>query len=391
MSAAAPRVAVAGVARTPFYRRGQSDPQSRVEMACGAILAALDDAGLSADDLEGFVHMSGGMDSALLAQVLGVPDVKFSVTLTGGGGASAGTLGVAAAAIQSGQARVVVVVRAMKQGVVHFGAAFAPGMKREVAPEADFYSTAGLISPGQMFALIARRHMHKYGVRREDFGAIAVAFRQHAQTRPDALRKTPLTLDDYLATPLLADPLCRHDFCLENDVALAVVLVAEDLAADRPHSPVWVAAAEHGGAGRWGQGEEWMGMPEEIFDTAGHRTIARRVYAKTGLGPKDIDVALIYDNFTSNVLLQLEDYGFADVGGGGELVSSGAISWPNGSIPVNTHGGQLSEGFSSGISHVIEGVEQLRGTAINQVAGAEVALVTGGAAAIPTSAAILTK
>jgi acetyl-CoA acetyltransferase len=132
-------------------------------------------------------------------------------------------------------------------------------------------------------------------------------------------------------------------------------------------------------------------MPEEIFDTSGHRPIAERLYRKTGLGPGDVDVALIYDNFSSNVLLQLEDYGFAKVGEGGDFVSSGAIRWPEGSLPINTHGGQLSEGFTSGIGNILEGVEQLRGTAINQVVGAEVALVTGAAAAIPVSGAILTK
>jgi acetyl-CoA acetyltransferase len=391
MASSQPRVAIAGVARTPFYRRGESEPQTQIELACKAILAALADAGLSPRDLEGFVHMSGGLDSALLAQTLGVTEVKLTTTLTGGGGAAAGTLSVAAAGIKAELAKVVVVVRSMKQGVVHFGASFAPGMNHDGAAEGDFYRTAGLISPGQMFALIAQRHMHKYGTRREDLGAIAVSLRHNAQTRPDALRKTPLTLDKYMDTPPLASPLCRHDFCLENDVALAVVLVAEDLVPDLRPPPVWVAAAEHGGAGRWGQAEEWMQMPEEIFDTSGHRPIAKRLYEKTQLRPSDIDVALIYDNFTSNVLLQLEDYGFAAIGEGGTFVSSGAIRWPEGSLPLNTHGGQLSEGFSSGISHIIEGVEQLRGTAINQVQGAEVALVTGGAAAIPVSGAILTK
>jgi acetyl-CoA acetyltransferase len=386
-----PKVAIAGIARSRFYRRGESEPQTVIELACKAILAALDDAGISPDDLEGFVHMSGGLDSALLAQTLGVREVKFTVTLTGGGGAAAGTLSVAAAAIKSGSAHVVAIVRSMNQGVVHFGAAFAPGLKRQPTAESDFYTTAGLISPAQMFALMARRHMHKYGTRREDFGAIAVALRKNAQTRPDALRHTPLTLDDYMASPMLADPLCRHDYCVENDVALAVIVVDQDLATDLKHPPVWVAAAEHGGLGRWGQAEEWMQMPEEIFDTSGHRPIAERLYRKTGLGPGDVDVALIYDNFSSNVLLQLEDYGFAKVGEGGDFVSSGAIRWPEGSLPINTHGGQLSEGFTSGIGNILEGVEQLRGTAINQVVGAEVALVTGAAAAIPVSGAILTK
>lgn len=385
-------VAIVGVARTPFYRRGESYPQTQLELACRAIMGALDDAGLTVDDLDGFSYYTGGLDTALLAQTLGIPDVKFTVTTTGGGGASAGSLGVAAAAIQAGLANVVVCVRSMQQGHRRAGAAFAPSTPgAEVAPESDFYLTSGLVGPGQMFALLARRHMHQYKTRREDFAEIVLSSRANAMTRPDALRKTPLTLEQYLAQPLLADPLCRYDFCTENDVAGAVILTAIERARDLRHPVVRVLASEHGGAGRWGQAETWFNMPDEIFASSGHRPVAKRMYARAGITPDDVDVALIYDNFSSNVLLQLEDYGFCETGGGGELMRSGAIRWPGGRIPVNTHGGQLSEGFLAGLSHIIEGVEQLRGTAINQVEGAQIALVTGGAAAIPVSGAVLAR
>jgi acetyl-CoA acetyltransferase len=384
--------AIVGVGRTPFYRRGESAPQTQIELACKAILSALDDAGLTVEELDGFSYYSGGLDTALIAQTLGIPEVTFTTTMTGGGGASAGSLGVAAAAIKAGLASTVVCVRSMQQGVRRAGAAFAPSSQSApVPPESDFYLTSGLVGPGQMFAMLARRHMHLYGTRREDFAEIVLAFRHHAQSRPDALRRSPLTLEEYFDAPLLADPLCRYDFCLENDVASAVILTSAERAADLRHPVVRVAASEHGGSGRWGQAETWFNMPDEYWATAGHRSIAKRLFAKAGVTPSDVDVALIYDNFSSNVLLQLEDYGFADVGGGGELVRSGAIRWPDGRIPVNTHGGQLAEGFSAGMTHVIEGVEQLRGTATNQVAGAQVALVTGGAAAIPTSGAVLTR
>jgi acetyl-CoA acetyltransferase len=384
--------AIVGVARTPYYRRGESYPQTQIELACKAILGALDDAGLSVDDLDGFSYYTGGLDTALIAQILGIPEVTFTTTITGGGGASAGSLGVAAAAIQAGLAKTVVCVRSMQQGRRRAGAAFAPSTPgAEVAPESDFYLTSGLVGPGQMFAMLARRHMYRYQTRREDFAEIVLSSRANAMTRPDALRKTPLTLEQYLVSPLLADPLCRYDFCVENDVAGAVVLTSTERAADLRHPVVRVLASEHGGVGRWGQAETWFNMPDEYFASSGHRSIAKRLYAKAGVGPSDVDVALIYDNFSSNVLLQLEDYGFCDIGGGGELMRSGAIRWPTGQIPVNTHGGQLSEGFLAGMSHIIEGTEQLRGTAINQVENAQIALVTGGAAAIPTSGAVLSR
>jgi acetyl-CoA acetyltransferase len=154
---------------------------------------------------------------------------------------------------------------------------------------------------------------------------------------------------------------------------------------------VYVLASAHGGAGRWGQAISWMNMPEEYFASSGHRPVARRLYEMAGVGPQDIDVALLYDHFTPMVLMQLEDYGFCKVGESGPLVASGAIRWPTGSIPVNTHGGNLSEAYIIGMTHIREAVEQLRGTAINQVEGAELALVTGGPASIPTSGLILRR
>ena len=138
----------------------------------------------------------------------------------------------------------------------------------------------------------------------------------------------------------------------------------------------------------------WFGMPDdETFASSGHKAVADRLYRKAGVTPQDIDVALIYDHFTPMVLMQLEDYGFCKKGEGGPFVLSGAIRYAAerkpGTIPVNTHGGQLSEAYVIGATHIMEGVEQLRGTAVNQVAGAELALVTGGPAALPTSGLIL--
>ena len=231
--------------------------------------------------------------------------------------------------------------------------------------------------------------MHLYGTQREHFAEIAISTRANAIRRPTALRTEPLTLDEYFDARMIADPLCLYDFCMESDGAVAVIVTSAERARDLRHPPAYVLASEHGGQGRWGQSILWMNMPDEMFASSGHRSIARRVYESAGVGPDDIDVALLYDHFSPMVLMQLEDYGFCGRGESGPFVAEGNIRWPDGRIPVNTHGGNLSEVYLIGATHIREGVEQIRGTTVNQVEGAELALVTGGPASIPTSALIL--
>lgn len=390
------RTAIVGVGATPYWRRGESVPLLPMEMAGQAVLAALADAGLTVDDLDGFALYSMGFDTALLAQWLGVPDVAFTAMLTGGGGGSAGSVGLAAAAIVSGQAEVVVSVMTLQQAASRFGASYAPRGKAGAAyaappsAEASFLQPSGLMAPGQMFAVLAQRHMHRYGTTREHLAEVAISTRANASRRETALMRELLTRDDYFAGRMIADPLCLYDFCLECDGAVAVVTTSIERARDLRHPPVRIRASAHGGAGDWGQAITWMNMPDETFASSGHRPVARRLWDASGLGPGDVDVALLYDHFSPMVILQLEDYGFAPVGEGGPFVADGNIRWPDGSLPVNTHGGNLSEAYIIGMTHVKEAVEQLRGDAVNQVDGAEVALVTGGPASLPTSALVLT-
>jgi acetyl-CoA acetyltransferase len=174
---------------------------------------------------------------------------------------------------------------------------------------------------------------------------------------------------------------------------VAVLTTSIDRARDLRQPPVPVVGAAHGGTREWGRGFSWYGMPDETFASSGHRPIADRLYRQAEVTPQDIDVALIYDHFTPMVLMQLEDYGFCPKGEGGPFVESGAIRYSPrpaaGTIPVNTHGGQLSEAYIIGMTHIVEGVEQMRGTATNQVFGAELALCTGGPASLPVSGLIL--
>jgi acetyl-CoA acetyltransferase len=396
------KAAVVGVGATPYFKRGGSLPETELSMACTAILGALDDAGLKARDLDGFALYASSCDPAVVGATLGLDEVRFAVTLTSGGGGSAGALGVAAAAIYSGLAETCVCLMTLQQakrrlgGTVPTGAS-APQMSAgPYGSSGDsssiFRAVSGLRGPGHNYSLIAMRHMHLYGTKREHFAEICISQRENAIRRPTSLRRDRLTLDDYFNAPMLSDPMCLFDYTMESDGAVAVILTSAERARDLRQRPVFVMGSTHGGAGRWGPGgHSYFQAPDDYFASAGNRTVSRRLYEMAGVGPADIDVALLYDHFSPLVLMQLEDYGFCKVGEGGDFVASGAIRYEGGSIPVNTHGGNLSEAYIIGMTHVREAVEQLRGVAVNQVKDAEIALVTGGPASLPVSGALLRR
>ena len=377
--------AIVGSGATPYYFRGQSAPQTQYELIGKAILSAVTDAGLNVEDIDGIVSYAHGFEASAIIDMLGIPELSYAATVTGQGGGSAGVLDLAASAVETGRAKHVVCIGCSQQVGNRYGTSLA-GLA--TTPQGVFPLLAGLVGPGQSMALIAQRHMHKYGTRREAFAEVVMASRDYAMNMPEAIRKKPLTLDEYLAAPMLADPLCRLDFCLETDAALAFVVTTAERARDLRQKPVYIEAAAHGGGSDWGRAFFWLNMPDEVFASAGAERVARQVYNRAGISAQDIDVALIYDHFSPLVVLQLEDYGFCKRGEGGPFVESGAIR-PGGAIPVNPHGGHLSECYVIGMTHIREAVEQLRGVAHNQVPNARFALVTGGPAPVPMSAAIL--
>jgi acetyl-CoA acetyltransferase len=400
------KAAVVGVGATPYYRRGESYPRTELELACQAILGALDDAGLTTADLDGFAIYSYACDPAEVAATLGVPEVRFAASLTSGGGGCAGALGLAAAAIDAGMATTVVTLMTLQQrnrrlggsavgGLLQYAVASAGGAYggRGVSPVAAFTANNGILSPGHSFSLLARRHMHLYGTKREHFAEVCISTRDNAIRRPaTALQTSPLTQEDYFNARMISDPLCLYDYTMESDGAVAAVTVAAERAKDLRQPPVYILASAHGGTGRWGPGiHKWFQAPDDEFASSGHRPVAKRLYQMAGVGPADVDVALLYDHFSPMVIMQLEDYGFAPIGEGGPFVGDGNIRWKTGSIPVNTHGGNLSEAYIIGMTHVREAVEQLRGVAVNQVDGAEIALVTGGPASLPVSSTLLRR
>lgn len=399
------QTAVVGVGATPYYKRGQSLPQTPLDMACKAIVLALEDAGLTVQDLDGFAIYSSSCDPAQVGAVLGVPEIRFAATLTSGGGGSAGSLGLAAAAVSSGMADVCVSLMTLQQSSRRLGGTQTgeggggggggggnPYGAGGIPPSMAFTAGSGLMSPGHSFSLLTQRHMHLYGTTREHLAAVAISQRDNAIRRPTSIQKDPLTLDDYFSARIISDPLCLYDYTMETDGAVAVITTSAERAKDLRQPPVYIMGSANGGMGRWGSAIfSYFQMPDEYFASSGHRSVAKRMFEMAGVTPDDVDVALLYDHFSPLVIMQLEDYGFCGIGEGGPFVAEGHHRWPNGKLPVNTHGGHLSEAYIIGMTHVREAVEQLRGVAVNQVEGAEIALVTGGPAGLPVSGTLLRR
>jgi len=399
------KTAIVGIGATPYYRRGESLPLTETELACRAILGALDDAGLTIKDLDGFALYSASVDPAEIGSLLGVPEIRFAATLTSGGGGCAGSLGLAAAAIDSGQAECVVSVMTLQQssrrlggsssgagggfiGMLSSGGAYGSS---GVPPVVGFMANSGLMSPGHSFSLLTQRHMHQYGTTREHLAHVAINQREFAIKRPTALQTEPLTMDEYFDARMISDPLCLYDYTMESDGSVAAVVTSAERAKDLRRPPVYIMGSAHGGMGRWGTAIfTYFQMPDEYFASSGHRPVATRVFEMAGVTPADVDVALLYDHFSPLVIMQLEDYGFCPIGEGGPFVAEGNTKL-GATIPTNTHGGHLSEAYIIGMTHVREAVEQLRGVAVNQVEGAEIALVSGGPAGLPVSGTLLRR
>ncbi len=379
------KAAIVGVGHTEYSK---DSGRSEMSLAVEAIRNAVSDAGLRPSDIDGIAKFSmDNNDHVFLAANLGIPALRFFAEAPwGGGGGPVGSVLLGAMAVATGMANCVVAFRAMNErsgrGTPRFGRATV----REGAIGARGYMEPyGLFSPAQSVALSARRHMHLYGTRSEHFGAIAVACRAHAQTNPNAvMRGRPLTLEDHQKSRMIADPLRLHDCCLETDGGAAVIITSAERARDLKQKPVHLMAGAFGATDHNTQAVvKFLDRPRSETSVA-----AEDLFARAGIAHKDLDVCFLYDHFTPLVLMAFEELGFCKRGEGGPFVSDGKLLWPNGALPLNTSGGNLSEGYIHGMENIVEAVRQLRGQAINQVKDAETALVTSGNA-VPTTAMIL--
>ena len=383
------RPCIAGIGQSEFRRWGGIQDRSQFQVTAEAVLAAIADAGLQPDDIDGFTSFANDANEATAMQVaLGIPALRLSAMVWGGGGGgTTGAVSLASAAVEAGHARNVVVYRGLCQGQSRRFGRFVGGR-----PHASFCNPFGLYAPAQMLALLVRRHMHLYpSVREEHLAEIALNARANANRNPRAImHDRPLTRDDYFAGRMIASPFRLFDCCLESDGACAVVVTSHERARDAGARSVDLLAVAHGSGPGWGSGPLGsQNMPEADYDSTNNRRIARELFAKAGLAPADIDVAQIYDHFSGMVLLALEDFGFCGPGESGDFVTERGIRWDTGALPLNTSGGHLSEAYVHGMNHLVEGVRQLRGDSTAQVAGARTCLVTGGLGVAPTGGLIL--
>ena len=370
------RCAIVGIGATDFSRQsGRSD----LTLATQAALGALADAGLSPADVDGIVRCdSDRVRHNDLVESLGLTRLDYFSDVGPGGVAPCAMVGQAVAAILSGQATTVLVFRALNgRSGRRYGMSSAT--QRSVGGGGtydEFFLPYGLLTPGQIFALLAQRHMLDFGTSEKDLGHIALACRRRANANPAAqMYDRALTMDDYLSARMIARPLRLYDFCLETDGACALVVTSAERAKDLAQPPVAIRAVAQGSVTNPQPGIQFPVVLRESLTTLPAKPTADTLYRRAGLGPRDIDVAQLYDCFTITVLLQLEDYGFCAKGEGGAFVSSGEVEL-DGTIPINTGGGHLSEGYIHGMNHIVEGVRQMRGTSTSQVPGAEVCLVT---------------
>lgn len=366
MSAISPLRGAAAIVGASLGGVPMAPGRSALEILGEAVHGALADAGLKLSDVDGLFtgsayHFLAGLS---VAEYLGIHP-KFCESTMVGGSSYVGHLLTAAMALHTGQCEVALICYGSNQGS---GFGKLKSMAETPLYEAPYEPRYPISS----YALAAARHMHQYGTTREDLAHIAVAARQWAQLNPLAHARDPLSIEQVLASRLVSDPLSVLDCCLVTDGGGALVLVRSERAKDFPKPPVYVLGAA---AATW---HRQIGSMPDLTVTAAAES-GPRAFAMAGLAPKDVDVLELYDAFTINTLLFLEDLGFCAKGEGGAFVRNGRIA-PGGALPVNTNGGGLSccHPGMYGMFLLIEAVQQLRAEAgARQVPNAQIALCHG--------------
>jgi acetyl-CoA acetyltransferase len=375
-------IAIVGVGETEYVR---SSPKSVSALAVEAVLNAAADAGIPARAIDGVIPIGGQVTADDVMSALALPG-HFVATSPLGGAAAVADLQLAELAIAGGAASCVVVVLAHKaasQAPISQRVNSLPGqvLKREL--ETPF----GWETPAQWYAMICRRHMYECGTTKAHLASVALTMRAHAQLNPRAMMfGRPMTAEDYAASPMLADPYQKFDFSLETDGAAAVIIAADEAVGQLRAPRIRVKGAS---VGRPNSPDDLTNRTDWL--TIGLTSASRDVYERAAVGPEDCDAAMIYDCFTFELLHQMEEAAFFPRGDAGPRIAAGEITL-EGRLPVNTHGGLLSEGHLGGLNHVIEAVRQLRGTcAERQIKGARHIAVTGWGGLGDGSMAILTN
>jgi len=384
------RAAIVGIGATEFSR---DSGRSEFQLACEAIKAAVEDAGLSIKDIDGMVKFTiDYTDETQIVSSLGIPELAYFGECGWGGGASCATVLHAAAAVVTGIAKYVVCYRAMNErSGRRYGRVQVPIEEALRAPNAHFgmIMPFGFATPPAWVAMFARRYMHEFGATSPQFGWVSVVCREHACMNPRAMfYGRPITIKDHQESRMIVEPLRLFDCCVDTDGAVVLIVTTAARAKHLKQRPAFILAGAQGTAT---DGELMTSLyrprisllPEAWYT-------AQELWRTSGVTPEDIDVVQFYDAFTPLIPMQLEEYGFCAVGEGAAFCEGGDRIRVGGKLPVNTSGGHLSEAYIHGLNLIAEGVRQIRGTSTAQVKDAELCLVTGGLG-VPTSALILRR
>ena len=370
------RAVIAGIGHTEF---SQNSGRSTLQLAAEASLAALTDAGFSTSEVDGTVTFSMDTNDELaLIRTIGIPMLRFCARTRGGGGGASATVQLAAAAVESGQADAVLVYRAFNERSMH---RFGQPVRANPDPAWNWASPFGLDTPAKVYALTFQRYMFEFGLTNEDFGRYTVVARDWASTNPNAqFHQRPITLQDHQESRWIVEPILRKlDCCLESDGGVALVVTTAERAADHGSDAVPILASS---AIQLEGGHEMFAYHhEDLCAYPEGRALADQLYRQAGITAADVDVAMIYENFSPIVFLQLEAFGFCGRGEASDFITDGHIG-RGGSLPVNTNGGLLGEGYIHGMNNIVEGVRQVRGTAPNQISDVEHVLVSAGRSGI---------
>jgi acetyl-CoA acetyltransferase len=374
--------AIVGVGIKQFKRGAAPIPERSVLVE--AILDACAEAGLDPAEVDGFVSYGDDKNEPVrLMPELGTRELRWSTTVWGGGGGGiAAAFGVAASAILTGQARAVIVSRALVEG--SSGRMSAAVMAHHLN---DHLLASGVVSPAQSCALRANRLYQHHGVSPALAEEMVRAAYYHGSRNPEAVSYgQTFDIETLRNSRLIAEPFRLFDCSRENDGAGALLLVSAEHARDLNRSPVYLLGCAQGAEAGWGDLLE--NDQTDLYATAGLRPIARRLYAETGLSPADIDVVQLYENFDAQGIMSMIDHGFCTYENAADVLRFENLIADGGKLPINTSGGNLAQGFIHGIGLPIEAVRQLRGESANPVAGARTCLVAGGPGAPTVSSAI---
>ncbi|MBN7796925.1 thiolase C-terminal domain-containing protein [Parahaliea mediterranea] len=377
------KAAIAGISQSAFSK---SLEQSELRLACQVVSDALLDAGISPEEVDGLASYTMETTSDFeLAKNLGFGELSFFAQTPHGGGGGPATIGLLAMAVATGQCKVGVAWRSRKRGAPDSRVWANRAASAGLVTAANWSRPWGVLRPVDEIALLTARYFHETGASRNHLAKVALNAREMANNNPLAMMYDKvLTREKYFDARWISQPLCLFDNCLESDGAAAVVITSTERARDCRHRPVKIHAY---GQGLSRQSHSMIDFFSENPMYGSSDSCARMLYQHSDIKPADVDVAQIYDAFTSLVLFSLEAYGFCSKGEAASYIDQNGLGL-NSPMPVNTAGGGLSEAYIHGFNLITEGVKQLRGTACNQVDSASTCLVTGGGCS-PTSAIIL--